>query len=112
MKTQYEYIVVGVGGVGSGAAYWLSRHAGAEVLGLEQFELNHGRGASQDHSRIIRRSYHMPEYTVLAAHAYTAWEEMEKEAGEQVLFRTGGLNFGTPKSDAENYIDSMKAQNI
>src|SRR5258708_1785141 len=112
MKTSYEYIVIGVGGVGSAAAYWLSRVAGGEVLGLEQFELGHLRGASQDHSRIMRRAYHMPEYTRLAEHAYDAWAEMEREAGEKVVHRTGGLNFGAPGSDAENYITSMAAQKI
>ena len=44
MKTSYEYVVIGVGGVGSAACYWLSRTAGGEVLGLEQFELGHVRG--------------------------------------------------------------------
>ena len=34
---------------------------------LEQFELGHVRGESQDHSRIIRLSYHTPEYVELAS---------------------------------------------
>ena len=59
-QRDYEYIVLGLGGFGSAAAYWLAREAGAEVLGLEQFELGHVRGESQDHSRIIRLSYHTP----------------------------------------------------
>ena len=62
MRRDYEYIVLGLGGLGSGAAYWLSRKAGAEVLGIEQFELGHVRGESQDHSRIIRLSYHDTTY--------------------------------------------------
>ena len=60
MNTDYQYIVLGLGGFGSAATYWLSRRAGAEVLGLEQFEIGHVRGESQDHSRIIRLSYHTP----------------------------------------------------
>lgn len=59
-RRDYEYIILGLGGLGSAAAYWLSRDAGADVLGLEQFELGHVRGESQDHSRIIRLSYHTP----------------------------------------------------
>ncbi len=66
MKRDYEYIVLGLGGFGSAAAYWLARRAGDEVLGLEQFELGHVRGESQDHSRIIRLSYHTPGYVELA----------------------------------------------
>jgi sarcosine oxidase len=56
MKLDFEYLVLGLGGFGSAAAYWLARRAGTEVLGLEQFELGHVRGESQDHSRIIRLS--------------------------------------------------------
>ena len=33
MRRDYEYIVLGLGGWGSAAAYWLSRRAGADVLG-------------------------------------------------------------------------------
>ena len=33
---------------------------GDEVLCLEQWELGHGQGASEDHSRIIRLGYHSP----------------------------------------------------
>ena len=76
VKRDYEYIVLGLGGLGSGAAYWLSRKAGAEVLGIEQFELGHVRGESQDHSRIIRLSYHTPEYVELAKLAYDAWSTL------------------------------------
>jgi len=93
MKRNYEYIVLGLGGFGSAAAYWLSRRAGRDVLGLEQFELGHVRGESQDHSRIIRLSYHTSEYVELAKHAYRAWAEVERDAGEQLILRTGGLDF-------------------
>ena len=43
------YVVVGLGALGSGAAYHLAK-AGHSVLGLEQFELGHERGASHDTS--------------------------------------------------------------
>ena len=55
-----RYAVVGGGGIGSAAAYWLSRRAGEDVVCLEQWALGHGRGASEDHSRIIRLGYHSP----------------------------------------------------
>ena len=114
MKRDYEYIVLGLGGWGSAAAYWLSRRAGAEVLGLEQFELGHVRGESQDHSRIIRLSYHTPEYVELAKHAYRAWAEVEKDSGEQLVLKTGGLDFG-PRESAiplSSYSDSMTAAGV
>lgn len=113
MKTAYEFIVVGVGGIGSAAAYWLSRVAGKEVLALEQFYIGHDNGASQDHSRIIRLSYHAPEYTALTPHTYTAWSEVEEESGVQLVFRTGGLDIA-PRGTAalDGYASAMKAANI
>jgi sarcosine oxidase len=91
MDTRYEAIVVGCGGLGSAALYWLSRELGPRVLGMEQFRLGHGRGASQDHSRIIRLAQHQSEYAALAPHAYNAWGVLEEESGVRVLFKTGGL---------------------
>jgi sarcosine oxidase len=91
MKTAYEFVVVGLGGIGSAALYWLARAAGSEVLGLEQFHLGHDNGASQDHSRIIRLSYHAPEYTALTPHAYPAWKAAEDESGVQIVVKCGGV---------------------
>jgi len=114
MRRDFEYIVVGLGGWGSAAAYWLSRRAGADVLGLEQFELGHVRGESQDHSRIIRLSYHTPEYVELAKHAYTAWHEVERDSGDQLVLKTGGLDFAPLKSaiPLTNYSGSMDAAGV
>jgi len=114
VRRDYEYIVVGLGGWGSAAAYWLSRRAGPNVLGLEQFELGHVRGESQDHSRIIRLSYHTPGYVELAKHAYRAWREVERDGNEQLVLRTGGLDFA-PRESAiplTNYSDSMDAAGV
>ena len=87
----YEAIVVGCGGLGSAALYWLSRELGSSVLGIEQFKLGHVRGASQDHSRIIRLAQHQPEYAALAPDAYEAFYEIEDESGVKVVHKTGGL---------------------
>jgi sarcosine oxidase len=114
MTTSFEYIICGLGGFGSAAAYWLARRAGTEVLGLEQFELGHVRGESQDHSRIIRLSYHTPGYVELAKHAYAAWAEVERDSGEQLVLRTGGLDLG-PRDGAiplSNYTGSMDAAGV
>ncbi|CAH1265569.1 PIPOX [Branchiostoma lanceolatum] len=92
----YDHIVVGCGGVGSAALYWLSRRAGKGVLGLEQFKLGHDNGGSQDHSRII-------------------WEEVEKESGLKLLYKTGGLDFtlkGPLEEVMEDYAKAMDSQGI
>ncbi len=113
MKQSYEYIVLGLGGLGSGAVYWLARRAGHEVLGLEQFELGHERGGSQDHSRIIRLSYHTPDYVRLAQQAYHAWATVEDDGREQLIVRTGGLDLCPPNSaiPPSDYADSLRVCN-
>ena len=92
MKADYDLIVLGLGGIGSAAAYWGSARLGDSVLGIEQFQVGHGYGGSEDHSRIIRLSYHTPAYVELARAAYEAWEQVEVVSGEQLVLRTGGLD--------------------
>ena len=115
MRTDYEYIIVGCGGIGAAAAYWLSREAGKEVLALEQFTLGHDKGGSEDHSRIIRLSYHAPEYTTLTPHTYEAWDEVEQESGERLVFKSGGLDL-EPVQDEPQYVNlyagAMRAAGI
>lgn len=107
---EYDVIVLGLGGIGSGAAYWLAKR-GVRVLGIDQFELGHARGESHDHSRIIRLSYVTAPYVRLAKEAYAAWESVERDAGEQLVFKTGGLDIG-PENGAiplQGYADAMGA---
>ncbi|HVA34149.1 MAG TPA: N-methyl-L-tryptophan oxidase [Candidatus Baltobacteraceae bacterium] len=113
MPPDFDAIVLGLGGIGSGAAYWLAKR-GARVLGLERFELGHARGESHDHSRIIRLSYVTPAYVRLAKDAYAAWESVERDAGEQLVFKVGGLDLG-PRDGAiplEGYADAMTAESV
>lgn len=110
-RRDYDAIVLGLGGIGSAAAYWLSKRFGGGVLGLEQFELGHVRGESQDHSRIIRLSYHDPHYVELAKRAYESWAEVERDGGEQLVLKTGGLDLGPRNGaiDLRSYANSMRA---
>ena len=113
-RRDWDVIVVGLGALGSAAAYWASGRPGARVLGLEQFELGHANGASSDHSRIIRLSYHRSDYVRLAKRAFSTWAEVESEAGEQIVTITGGLDLwpadpGIPMAD---YTDSLAAESV
>jgi sarcosine oxidase len=113
-----DVVVVGLGALGSAAAYWLSRRPGLRVLGLERFELGHPYGASEDVSRIIRLSYHRPDYVRLARRAYETWAEVERESGTQVVFRTGGLDVGPREPapgvaiDIREYAAAMAAEGV
>ncbi len=105
--------VIGLGGLGSAAAYWLARR-GASVVGFEQFEQGHLRGASHDHSRIIRRSYHTPEYVRLAAGAYDAWRAVEAESRQRMITITGGVDLFPPGAaiDHRTYTSSLDAEGV
>ena len=91
MSSTHRYVVVGCGGLGSAATYWLSRAAGGRVLALEQYALGHDRGASQDHSRIIRYAQHQDAYAALAPAAYATWRDVERVSGQRLVTETGGL---------------------
>lgn len=91
---RYDVVVVGVGGMGSAALYHLARR-GKRVLGLERFDLLHEQGSSHGLTRIIRLAYfEHPDYVPLLRRAYELWGELEAQAGERLLFRTGILEGG------------------
>lgn len=113
-RRDWEAIVVGLGAIGSAAAYWLSRSLGERVLGLEQFEFDHSNGASADHSRIIRLSYHRPDYVRLAKRAYETWADVEAEAGERIVTITGGLDLwpAKPAIPQVDYVASLAREGV
>lgn len=91
MTEQWEYVVVGLGAIGSATAYHVAR-GGHRVLALEQFALGHVAGASHDSSRILRHSYHTPEYVALTTEAYDDWATLEADSDEQLVTVVGGLD--------------------
>src|SRR5215207_6919343 len=94
----YDVIVIGLGGMGSAAAYHLARR-GLKVLGLEKFTPAHDRGSSHGGSRIIRQSYFEdPAYVPLLLRAYELWEGLARDSGQKVYRLTGGLFMGAPDS--------------
>lgn len=87
----FETIVIGLGAVGSAAAYQLAKR-GISVLGIDQFSPPHAMGSSQGDSRITRQAIgEGEEYVPLALRSYDIWKELEKEAGTSLLTVTGGL---------------------
>jgi sarcosine oxidase len=91
-------IVLGIGGMGSAAAYHLARR-GHTVLGLERFDIPHAMGSSHGVTRIIRLAYYEhPSYVPLLRRAYALWRELEGSFGEQLLHVTGSLDAGPPDS--------------
>lgn len=94
MKSHFDVIVLGTGGVGSAAAFHLARR-GARVLGLDRFPGGHDRGSSHGETRIIRQAYfEHADYVPLLRRAYQLWHELETIAGEQLLHQVGLLQVG------------------
>jgi sarcosine oxidase len=112
-RDHVDYVVVGLGALGSGAAWQLATR-GYSVVGLEQFELGHSRGASHDTSRILRHSYHTPGYVRLTCEAYDDWARLEKESGESLVTVVGGLDLFPPGCviSPADYIASLREVGI
>lgn len=94
----FDAIVIGVGGMGSAAAYELARR-GRRVLALEQFALGHDRGSSHGHTRIIRKAYHEhPDYVPLVCRAFERWHDLEQRQGIHLLSECPCLSIGPADS--------------
>ena len=99
MTKHYDAIVIGLGGMGSAALYHLAKR-GLKALGIEQFEVPHNLGSSHGISRIIRLAYYEDlTYVPLLRRSYALWEELEREFGKQLFFRTGSIDMGPESSE-------------
>jgi sarcosine oxidase len=97
--TEFEVIVLGVGGMGAATCTELTRR-GARVLGLEQFSLAHDRGSSHGESRIIRKAYfEHPDYVPLLHRAYQQWDLLEQATGRKLFLPTGLVLSGSPAGE-------------
>jgi sarcosine oxidase len=96
--SDYDVIVVGLGGMGSAAAYALAAR-GQRVLGIEQFTPAHPLGSSHGATRIVRKAYfEKPDYVPLLMRAYELWDELSATFGNQLFTRCGALMIGAPDS--------------
>ncbi|WP_440008435.1 N-methyl-L-tryptophan oxidase [Halomicrococcus sp. SG-WS-1] len=111
--TDYDAIVVGVGGMGSAAAYHLARR-GQRVLGLERYDVPHGMGSSHGLTRIIRKAYYEhPDYVPLLERAYELWRELDEDHPSELLHTTGCVVAGPRGSEkVENARESCEEHGI
>jgi sarcosine oxidase len=96
--SQYDVIVIGLGGMGSAAAYRLAQR-GQRVLGIDQFAPVHNLGSSHGGSRVTRQAYFEdPAYVPLLVRAHELWDGIERDSGRKIFTRCGGLMLGGPGS--------------
>ena len=92
--TEYDAIVIGVGGMGSAALYHLAQRR-QKVLGLERYDIPNEMGSSHGVTRMIRLTIQEdPLYVPLVQRAYTLWHQLENISGERLLFTTGSIRAG------------------
>jgi sarcosine oxidase len=93
----FDVIVVGLGAMGSAAAYHLAR-SGLNVLGLDRFHPPHTFGSSHGQTRIIREAYfEHASYVPIVRRAYELWAELAAQTQQQLFLQTGGVMIGPPK---------------
>jgi sarcosine oxidase len=103
----YDAIVIGLGAVGSAAAYQLARR-GARVLGIDRFTPPHDRGSSHGGTRITRLAIGEGEhYTPLAIRAHEIWREIEHETGADLLCTNGGLIISSADKTAVTHVEGF-----
>lgn len=111
----FDIAIVGLGVIGSAAAYHAAA-TGAKVIGLEQYEFGHVRGASHDTSRIFRTSNPLPEQVALAKSALQDWRNLETQSGQELLTTTGGLVFfpkdASNNSSVNEFTQSLDSENM
>lgn len=114
MRGEYGYAVIGCGVIGASALYWLARTHGTDVIAFERHALGHDQGASGDHSRIIRLSYHAPAYTAMTPLTYTTWAEVEAESGMHLVTICGGVDIAPLEQPGllDDYAGAMTSAGI
>lgn len=99
-RADWDVVVVGLGAMGGLALWRLACRRGVRVVGVEQFEPGHDRGASHGESRIFRTAYMEGEsYVPLMRRARRLWAELEQETGTALAVRTGCLSIGPAGSE-------------
>ena len=93
-RMHYDVIVLGLGAMGSAAAYHLAAR-GKRVLGIDQYHPPHDRGSSHGETRMIRQAYgEGADYIPLVLRAYELWGQLERDINQKLLTVTGGLILG------------------
>jgi sarcosine oxidase, subunit beta len=89
-KAAYDALIVGGGGHGLGAAYYLAREHGlTKVAVLEKGWI--GGGNTGRNTTIIRSNYLFPESAALYDHALKMWEDLAQVLNYNVMFSARGV---------------------
>ena len=111
--TDFDVIVVGVGGMGSATVSHLARR-GVDALGIERFDIPNAKGSSHGVTRIIRLpQYEGADYVPLVRRALDLWKDLDDGYDRPLFHQVGSLDFGTPDSEVyQGARESSEAHDI
>jgi sarcosine oxidase len=91
MGGQADFLVIGLGAMGSAALYQLAKR-GAKVIGIDRFAPPHANGSSHGETRITRQAVgEGRDYVPLVTATHRIWRELEAETGDHLLNACGVL---------------------
>ncbi len=91
---RHDVAVLGLGAMGSAAAYHLADR-GESVVGFDRFRPPHTMGSSHGESRIIRQAYwEDPAYVPLLKRSYELWRALEAASSRTLMQETGIVLMG------------------
>jgi sarcosine oxidase len=97
-----DAIVIGLGAMGSAAAYHLSR-TGVRVLGIDRYDPPHVFGSTHGDTRITRLAVgEGEEYVALVRRSHQLWRDIEAQTGRHLLEQCGGLIMGVEHGHSQH----------
>jgi sarcosine oxidase len=109
---EFDVIILGLGAMGSSTLYQLAKKD-CRVLGIDQFSPPHVNGSTHGDTRITRLAIgEGEEYVPLAMRAHEIWPEIEREAGKQLRFRTGGLVISSETRGGSLHVENFFAKTV
>lgn len=90
-----DIAIVGLGTMGSMAAWRLAQETPLKVVGFEQYGLGHAHGSASGESRLFRAAYHENvSYVPFLVEARKLWLELADRSRREVFLPTGTLSIG------------------
>ncbi|UWU73836.1 N-methyl-L-tryptophan oxidase [Bradyrhizobium huanghuaihaiense] len=94
MSEQADFVVVGLGAMGSAILYQLAKR-GVHAIGIDRFVPPHRMGSSHGETRITRQAVGEDGvYAPLVLNSHRIWRELEADTGEKLLHDCGVLVMG------------------
>jgi sarcosine oxidase len=91
MVEQADFVVVGLGAMGSAVLYQLAKR-GAKVIGIDRFVPPHQMGSSHGETRLTRQAVgEGRDYAPFVLNSHRIWRELEADTGETLLNDCGVL---------------------